>query len=366
MQTTGAGSIGQTGATTPRLWKIGPCAAAPWVRLAMVVLVCLMIASCTASDPERGTFELSSAVVLEGLNGPTQLAVGDDGMWYIAQLGGGENDRAGQVLRVDPATPAAQPVVLLAGLDKPTGIAVFDNRLWVMERRALSNSELDGTDRVVVVEDMVFNGRSQGSLTVDGDRLLFNTSGRISERTAEPQDPQQSSGVLWSITAGGVIEPVASGFKHAYAQTRGPDGTLWTTELADGTYDGTPALDELVAVNEGEDHGWPACVGNNRPVVEYGGTPQACAAIAQSQAVFASGATPTSVVIAPWNQATLLVALWVEGVVVAVPTSPGDAPADAVTVFAEAERPQHLVVDNQRVLLVDHAGGVVTALQPQE
>ena len=38
----------------------------------------------------------------------------------------------------------------------------------------------------------------------------------------------------------------------------------------EGRFDGEPPADELVAVEPGVDHGWPRCVGDNRPVAEYG------------------------------------------------------------------------------------------------
>ncbi len=156
---------------------------------------------------------------------------------------------------------------------------------------------------------------------------------------------------------------MASGFKHAYAQTRGPDGVLWTTEIADGFYDGQPAVDELVAVQPGADHGWPRCVGDNRAVAEFGGTDQYCTQVPASQAVFPAGATPTGLAVAPWDSGQLLVALWGTGEVVAVSADTAAAPSTPTVVYDGADRPQHLVADGDRVLLVDHATGRILALE---
>lgn len=307
---------------------------------------------------------LDAEVVVSGLEGPTQLAVAPDGSYYIAQLAGGENEATGQVLHIEPSDPVESRTVVLDGLDKPTGVALFAGDLWVMERRRLIRADLDGSNARVVVDGMAYNGRSQGSLTVDGNRLLFDTSGRLSQRTEAPIDPESSSGVLWAVTADGEVSAVAHGFKHAYAQTRGPDGVLWTTELADGTYDGRVAVDEIVAVVEGADHGWPRCVGDNRAVVEFGGSEQTCKSVPVSLAVFDSGATPTGLAVAPWDPAQLLVALWVTGEVVEVRLDAETAPVSAVSVYSSAGRPQHLHVDGDRVLLVDHGAGRVLALRP--
>jgi glucose/arabinose dehydrogenase len=333
--------------------------------VAAVLAAATLIAACADGDDRPDVAAtLDAEVVATGFDGPTQLSIGEGGDWYLAQLNGGENDETGQVLRLDPDDLDAEPEVVLDGLDKPTGVAVFAGDLWVMERQRLTRTALDGSAPEVVADHMVFNGRSEGSLTVDGDHLLFDTSGNRSDAPDLDGTPQTSSGTLWQVDDDGSVEAVAIGFKHAYAQVRDSDGTLWTTEMADGSYDGEPAVDEVVAVTAGADHGWPACVGDNRPVAENGGTEAACAELPGSQATFDVGATPTSIVVAPWDDQQLLVSLGVRGEVVSIPADPDAAPADPTMVFDEVERPQHLVVDGDRVLLVDHDGGRILALTP--
>ncbi len=303
------------------------------------------------AEPE----ELRGEVVVEGLPGPTQLAIGPDGRWWVALLNGGENENSGQVVTIDPA--AGEPVVVVDGLDKPTGIALFGDQLWIMERDRLTRGPLDGSDRLVVADDLPTNGRSEGTLTVDGDQLLFDTSGRITDG-----EVVEDSGILWAATADGEYEELASGFKHAYAHARSADGTLYTTEVADGRFDGEIPADELVAVTPGLHHGWPQCVGDNQPVAEYGGEPSTCDPLPSSTALFGPGATPTSVVFAPWDDELALVALWNESVVVAL--NPDDPGATPEVVYQQAQHPQHLTVDGDRVLLTDHTSGTIIALSP--
>ncbi len=323
----------------------------------------LVLAGCgdDLEVADRGVGPLVEEVVAEGFEFPTQLFIGAE-HWYLAQLSGAENDATGTVVRIDPNDVLAEPEVVLEGLDKPTGVAVFADELWVMERRRLTRGPLDGSTREVVVDEMAFNGRSQGTLTVDGERLLFNTSGSLRSIEDSHTSPMTSSGVLWSVDAAGSISPVASGFKHAYAQVRGLDGTLWSTEMTDGTFDDSPAEDEVVAVIEGRDHGWPSCVGNNRPVVERDATEATCAAVPRSQALFDVGATPTSIVVAPWNDRELLVSLWNRGQIVAVPTAPQLTPVAGTVVYEGIERPQHLTIDGERLLVVDFLGGRIVEL----
>ena len=113
-----------------------------------------------------------------GFDGPTQMVFAPNGDLLIAELNGGENDGLGRVVRVS-ADDIDDRAVLQTGLDKPTGIAVAGDLLWIMERQRLSVTTLEpDAAREVVLDNMAFNGRSQGTLTVTPDgRLLFDTSG---------------------------------------------------------------------------------------------------------------------------------------------------------------------------------------------
>lgn len=327
-------------------------------RFVLVVLAMVVAAAACGRDDPLAPF--SAVTVVSGLDRPTQLALTDDG-WFVAQLNGAEGDGTGQILRIDPTDLAAAPVVVLDGLMKPTGVAVFAGELWVMEERRLTRGPIAGGDREVVVDDMVFNGRSQGTLTVDGDRLLFDTSGSSRTGTGPGGSPTDNSGVVWAVDADGVIANIGWGFKHAYALVRDSDGVLWATEMSDGSYDGVGAADEVVALMEAENHGWPACVGDNRFVAEAG-LADACDGVPRSQVTFAPGATPTGIAVAPWDPAQLVVALWVEQRIVSVPADPDLARTGATLVTDGLERPQHLVADGDRLLATDHAAGTIVAI----
>ena len=324
----------------------------------LLVALAVLGAGCSSDDPVD---PYSVEVIVRGLDGPTQLAVTDEA-WFVAQLNGGESDGSGEVVRLDPDDPGAAPVVVLEGLQKPTGVAVFAGELWVMEERRLTRGPLDGSERTVVVDDMAYNGRSQGTLTVDGDRLLFDTSGTKRLPPGPDESPAEISGALWAVDADGTATNVAWGFKHAYAHVVAADGTLWTTEMSDGTYDGEPAADEVLRVAEGANHGWPSCVDDNRPVLESG-VPEPCAGVPRSQFTFAPGATPTGIAVAPWDAGRLVVALWVEAVIVEVPADPAEAMAGSVVIVDDLERPQHLVADGDRLLATDHAAGTIVAIR---
>ncbi len=309
------------------------------MRLRLVLLLLLVSAGCAGTGPsdDAEARTLEASVIHDGLVGPTQLLVPDDSTFIVAVINGGENDVRGRVLQIDRTT--GEETVLLDGLDKPTGIALLDGDLWLMERDRLTRGPIGG-ERIVIADDLANNGRSEGTLTVTpAGSLLYDTSG-----SKRGNDVVDGSGRLFEVDpATNSISEVASGFKHAYAHVFDGDD-LWSVEMTDGQFDGSPAPDELVRVVAGADHGWPRCVGNNRAVAEFGGDEASCASVPASHAVFGVAATPTAVIVSPFARGEFLVALWREGVVVSVPTAEALTPHEPTTVLTGLDNPQHLVV----------------------
>ncbi len=350
--------------------------------VAPLALVSALVAgACGGSDPDPVTgVELADGLVVTqlvaGLDGPTQLARHPDGRLLLGELAGGESDGVGRVVAIDldavvDGDDEAGREILVDGLLKPTGVAALGDELWIMEERTLTRGPLDGGsvgERTIVLDDLPFNGRSESTLTpTDDGTLVYATSGSLSGGLVG-----EGSGVLWEHDPAVGSRPISAGFKNAYGHVIGPDGQLWATEVSDGSFDGQPAPDELVAVTPGVDHGWPGCIGDRTPVVEFGGVgddgTDRCADGPRSQALFPPGATPTSVAIAPWDPETLVVALWLERRVVAVPTDRAGAPHEPLDLVtddgSEAFRPQHLLADGDRLLVVDFEAGRILALRP--
>ena len=175
--------------------------------------------------------------------------------------------------------------------------------------------------------------------------MWFDTSGRLSDGEVVP-----GSGELRTIdqTRRQVVQ--AAGFKHAYATVELDDGRVVAVEIGDGRSDGEVPPDEVVIVEPGADHGWPDCVGDNVPVVERGATAATCDDLPPSLATFEPGATPTSIVVAPWDPSTLLLTLWVTGELVSVSLNDGST----TTLISGLSGPQHLTVDGDDVLLLEH------------
>ncbi len=304
----------------------------------------------------------TAETVVRGLQGPTQMILGPDGRLWTAQLAGGENAGSGQIVAVSLETGERE--VLLDDLFKPTGLALLDGYLWVAAGNTLVRAPLEGGKVGVpetVLSNLPFNGRSNGTLTVTPDgKLLFETSGRRQGNGAQP-----GSATLWELNPDAPTEPTAfaTGFKGAYAHTFDADGNLFSTEIGDDPVNGSPPPDELNLVTAGGDYGWPQCFGDRGAALNYGGTPEKCAETKAPLALFAPQSTPTSVVVSPFEENVLLVALWgpANRSVVSVPYDPETLQAGDVTKFVDGlALPQSLLALPDGDLLVsDFATGMV-------
>ena len=268
-------------------------------RLPAVVLCVLALVGCTSSPTTTTTSTTTTeavptgdepTVVVGGLSGPTQFTDGPGDWLLVAQLAGDEDAKTGQLIAVDPVTE--QRVVLYENLDKPTGVAWLNGFVWIMERRRLVRGEWRGAGTtpsplMVMVDDLPFNGRSEGTLTVTPDnRILYETTGAIANGSVV-----DGSGTLW------VFDPltktsskVASGLKNAYAHAFLPDGRLLTTEIGDNI-DAAPVEEINVLAYSGPsgptvDAGWPACPGE-----------QTCDGVVTPLATFDRNATPTGIAV---------------------------------------------------------------------
>ncbi len=252
-----------------------------------------MLVGCTSSSsnttqaPPTAT---ERTVVVDGLSGPTQFTDGPGTWLLVAQLAGDEDAKTGQVLAVDPVTD--KRVVLYENLDKPTGVAWLNGFVWIMERRRLVRGEWRGAGTTpspltVMVDDLPFNGRSEGTLTATPDnRILYETTGSISNG-----EVVEGSGALW------VFDPltktsskVATGLKNAYAQVFLPDGRLLTTEIGDNI-DAAPVEEVNVLPYSGPqgtsvDAGWPTCPGEKN-----------CTGVVTPIATFDRNTTPTGIAV---------------------------------------------------------------------
>ena len=343
--------------------------------VAVVGALATVLTACSATPTPDGTDVAGGwtvEVVRDDLVGPTQVALAPDGALLVAELAGGEDAGDGRVRDLGPGGAAPDPRVVVDGLLTPTGLQAHpDGGLVVQEQVDVVRIDPDA-GRTVLVSDSPFNGRSQGTV---GQLDEGNTEGVFIgivtvTGTGSGPAPAEGSGVL-SVVTDGLRNPIAVGFKNAYAHALGPDGALYVTEVGDGRYDGEAPPDELNVLPEAVwraalhgdadpyDGGWPRCTGDADPTEEFGATTEECEALPRPLALFPPRATPTSVAVT--SSGRVLVALWVEDRVVEVDPATGEV----TDVATGLDRPQHLLaMDDGTVLLTVHGSGELVRLTP--
>jgi glucose/arabinose dehydrogenase len=323
----------------------------------MVALAPLIALGCASGSSEQVVGEPEMSVVVDGLDRPTQISPGPDGLLLVAQLAGGENDATGEVVAVDVADGTRRVVV--EGLDKPTGVLWEQGALWVMVRQGLLRfdwtdpADLPG-DAKVVLDGLPFNGRSEGTLTSLADgRILYATTG-----TTAGGEPVDGSGTLWAFDpTDGSSTPLAVGLKNAYAHALLDDGSIVITEIGDGGT--TPPLEEVDVVDVGgpgspPDFGWPGCPGDDD-----------CAGVVRPLAVFPVASTPTGIATVGDD---IYVALFVAGQLMRIdPVDwvPGDEPVEAVEVAAGLQGPHTILAQPDGTLWIsEHLADRVISIRP--
>ncbi len=317
--------------------------------IAALAVVPTLIVACgsdgsDAVDEVGGTVALGrTTVIADGFEFPTQITGGPGDSILVAQLAGSEDEQAGEVVVFDPTTGSRE--VILRNLDKPTGVAWLDDELWVMVRRGLVKATWDGDGPAgpveVMLDNLPFNGRSEGTLTAIGDgRILYETSGSIADG-----EVVQGSGLLWAFDpVSKTSADVAIGVKNAYAHAMLPDGRVITTDIGDNV-DPQPVEEVNVIGMPGPTNlGWPDCAGD-----------ETCPGVASPLATFDPRSTPTGVAVFGDDA---YVALFVTGQIVRVPLTGG-----ATTIVVDGlEGPHSLLVYDGRLLVSEHLTGRVLEL----
>ncbi len=318
-----------------------------------VVVVAAMSerSSRRSSDTTAAASPSTPTVIVSGLDGPTQFTDGP-GVWLlVAQLAGDEDAKTGEVLAVDPSSK--RRLTLLTGLDKPTGVAWLNGFIWVMERRRLIRAEWGGAGTKpgpteVLVDNLPFNGRSEGTLTDTPDnRILYETTGSISGGVVVAD-----SGTLW------VFDPltktstkVGTGLKNAYAHVFATDGRLFTTEIGDNIEQApVEEINEVAYAGPGTkatNFGWPVCAGDTT-----------CAGVTSPLATFDRNSTPTGIAL---DTTYAYVSLLVTGEIRRVKLSDGTQ-----TVLRTALEGPHTVLrrSDGTLWISEHFGGRIVSVQP--
>ena len=342
----------------------------------------------SSSETNRIPSRSKASVLISGLAGPTQIALGPQGSWLVAELGGedpsgDENGSTGRILLIDPKTKIKR--VLAEGLDKPTGVAWIDNTVWIMVRRGIVRFPLTDAPLAslmkskeipaiqTVVSDLPFNGRSEGTLTpLPTGTFLYETTGNIKQSDASGEGlPEEGSGTLWSFDPQtNKSTAIAIGLKNSYAHVALSDGRVATTELGDNIdiepLDEENILETVTAAKSGkapQTFGWPICDAAGKPLTKAD-SPR-CSEATPALRSFPAHLTPTG--IAQYGK-DLYVSLFVSGQIMRLPNdalTPTATPLNkrpAAQVWAsDLEGPHTLLVDGTRLLVTETTAGRIVA-----
>ena len=186
-----------------------------------------------------------------GLERPTALALGPDGLLYATQ-------ETGEVVAVGRGSTT--PRVLVRGFPTPLGLAWDGTTLYVSAQGSVTRLEVRGkkvVSRRPIVRGLPFGRHQQDTIAVGPDGRLYLGSGSTCDVCRE-QD-RRSAAVLSFRKDGSDLRVEARGLRNPFGLAFHPDGQLFVSDNGrDDLGDDEPA-ETVVVVERGADYGWPRC-----------------------------------------------------------------------------------------------------------
>ena len=186
-----------------------------------------------------------------GLERPTALAFGPDGLLYATQ-------ETGEVVAVGRGS--SRPRVLARGFATPLGLTWVDSTLYISAQGYVSRLVVRGrqvTSRRRIVRGLPFDRHQQDTIALGPDGRLYLGSGSTCDVCRE-QD-RRSGAILSFRPDGSDLQVVARGLRNPFGLVFHPDGRLFVSDNArDDLGDEEPA-ETIVVVRKGANYGWPTC-----------------------------------------------------------------------------------------------------------
>lgn len=210
------------------------------------------------SVPEGFAVEVFAA----GLNGPRFMAVGPDGVLYLADRG---NDRIVALPDVDGDGRADTVRVFAADIPNPHSLVYHDGSWFVGITRGvvrLTDTDGDGTAdaRDTIIDDYPTSG-AHSTRTVE-----FLPDGRMvvsvgsSCNVCEESDERRAAILVYDSAAGDGERVFARGLRNAVGLAVQPEtGLLWATNNGRDLMGDNLPPETVYEVEDGGDYGWPFC-----------------------------------------------------------------------------------------------------------
>ncbi|MEJ2600107.1 MAG: sorbosone dehydrogenase family protein [Anaerolineales bacterium] len=202
------------------------------------------------------------SVFVQGLDNPRMLAIGPDGVLYVAERG------AGRILRLpdrDGDGLADSKQVVAQGLNAPSSLAFYqDGSLYVAETRRvlrLSNPDAQGIfqNQAVIVADLPSGGHSTRTVLFSPDEsTLFVSIGSSCNVCIE--EDQRRAAIMAYNPDGSNERLYARGLRNAVGITFRPGTSeLWATNNGRDMLGDDLPPETIDIVHQGDDFGWPRC-----------------------------------------------------------------------------------------------------------
>ena len=213
------------------------------------------------------------SVFAEGLQKPRMLAVGPDGLLYVAERG------AGRIVRLPDANGdglADGIDVVAEELEDPTSLAFYqDGSLYVAEMtRVVRFSAPDGNgifqDKEVVIPDLPSGHHSTRTITFSPDYTALYISIGSSCNLCIEEDERRAAILRYHLDDGRMTL-FARGLRNAVGLTFRP-GTdqLWVTNNGTDLMGDDLPPETVYIVEGGQDYGWPRCHAGRIADPEFG------------------------------------------------------------------------------------------------
>lgn len=216
-------------------------------------------------------------VFARGLDGPRFMALGPDGVIYVADRG---NDRIVTLPDADGDGLADTTGVFAGDLNSPHSIVFHEGDWYVGVPTGvvrLSDTDGDGVAdrRETIIDDYPTGGHSTRTVEFLPDGRMVVSVGS-SCNACEEEDVRRAAIVAYDGPGAGGERVFASGLRNAVGLAVHPQsGQLWASNNGRDLMGPNRPPETIYAVNEGVDYGWPTC--HSGDIVDPDlGSPGAC------------------------------------------------------------------------------------------
>ena len=193
---------------------------------------------------------LTAEVYATGLNRPTALAFGPEGLLYATQ-------ESGEVVAVPLGS--SEPRVVAQGFATPLGLTWVNSTLYVSARGSVSRLVLNGrrvVSRKQILSRLPFGRHQQDTVALGPDGRLYLGSGTTCDVCREKD--RRSGAILSLEPDGSGVRVVATGLRNPFGLVF--DGArLYVSDNARDDLGKLEPAETIVRIEAGADYGWPRC-----------------------------------------------------------------------------------------------------------